>query len=177
MNRVGRRAQPGSPRNLAVGCARMSGVEIGKVPPPISTNLRRLFRMVAQGIFVVVGFIALIVWAIPLFRHGVAKRNSQQWPSVSATIETGEILRGGPSIYQALLYRTLLGYSYSVDGLRCSGLFVLIADDQAIAESLRKQLVGRAILVRYDPARPGVSFVVESELLDRQVIQNPLWLK
>ena len=132
--------------------------------------------MDVQGIFVVVGLIILSFWTIPFIRYRIAKRRSHRWPTVLARIETSQILRGGPTRYQALLYRSLVGYSYSVAGVRYPGLFVLIADDQATAENLGKQLVGRDVTACYNPSRPEVSLLVESELMGRQVIQNPLWL-
>ncbi len=114
---------------------------------------------------------------IPLIRYRLRKWKSKSWPTVRATIQTSQVLRGGPTRYQALIYRSLLGYEYTVSDTRYSGLFVLIADDEATTKTLRNELLGKEVVVRYNPMNPEMSFLIEAELAGKRVVQNPMWLK
>jgi hypothetical protein len=101
---------------------------------------------------------------------------SRSWPLAYGTVQKGEILHSGPVKYLQLPFRSLLGYSYEVNGKRFWGLFVLPVEDIEAAEKLQKQAVGKSVTVRYDPKSPEISLLEERELLGRRVEQNPTWL-
>ncbi len=101
---------------------------------------------------------------------------SRSWSIAHGTVQKGQILHSGPAKYLQLPFRSLLGYSYEVNGNPYWGLFVLPAEDMEAAEKLQKQAVGKSVTVKYDPKSPEISFLEERELLGRRVVQNPTWL-
>ena len=91
-------------------------------------------------------------------------------------MQKGEILHSGPTRYLQMPFRSLLGYAYRVNDNRYSGIFVLVAEDMESAERLQLQADGKPVRVKYDPKDPGVSVLVDRELLGRRIIQDPMWL-
>jgi Protein of unknown function (DUF3592) len=132
--------------------------------------------MVASELLILLTLILCGLWTIRAVRYRMAKWQARNWPTTDGTVQKGQVVRGGPTKFQAFVYRSLLGYVYNVDGCRYAGLFVLIASDLETAEKLQKENEGKAVIVQYDPRQPQNSFLQEKELMGRQVIQNPLWI-
>jgi hypothetical protein len=133
--------------------------------------------MDASELLVLLALFLCGLWMVSVVRYRVRKWRARNWPSAQGTVQRGQVLRGGPTKYQAFIYRSLFGYVYKVEGLRYAGLFVLLAGDQETAESLQKQNEGKRVVVRYDPRRPQISFLQEKELMSREILQNPSWIK
>jgi hypothetical protein len=105
------------------------------------------------------------------------KQRSGDWPSVSGKIVKGQVRRGLPARYQFFVWRSLLRYSYNVDGSEFSGDLVLTASSEEAALDLQTQCDGKIVTVHYNPRHPGKSFLAETQLATKQVMQNPWWLR
>lgn len=127
-------------------------------------------------ICVLLGVALYTVSVFPSLRYRLRKWRSRNWPAVLGSVQRGHVRRGGPTRFQAFAYRSILGYSYLVNGSAYLGFFVIIARDQKAAENLQTQCNGKSVTVKYDPQNPGISVLVESELLGRSLLQNPLWV-
>jgi hypothetical protein len=131
-----------------------------------------LFQIVfgiGMGTFALWGITRAVRYQSKLFR-------SRNWPAVPGTVQKGEILSRGATTFLKVPFRSLLGYTYKVNGRPYWGLFALIAEDRDVAEKLQQQAEGRPVTVRYDPKTPEVSLMEERELLGRRVIQDPFYL-
>jgi Protein of unknown function (DUF3592) len=118
------------------------------------------------------------VWiAVPFLKYRLDLWRSRSWPNSPGVVRRGLVLRGGPTRFQAFIYRSVLVYDYEVNGLRYAGRFVIIASDPETAQSLQAQCDGVGITVRYDPNHPNVSFLEQRELIGKKILQNPLWIK
>ncbi len=113
---------------------------------------------------------------VPVVRYELRKFRSRGWPVVLGTIQKGEILHSGATKFLYVPFRSLLGYTYTVNGHPYWGYFALVAEDRDLAEKLQLQAEGRPVSVRYDPKTPEVSLLEDRELLGRRVIQDPMYL-
>lgn len=129
-----------------------------------------------RAVLTLLPLVLLICAYFPFFRYRLRKLQGRKWPTVVGMIQRGEVRRGGPTRFQALVYRSVLGYSYIVNGLRYAGFVVIIGKNQDDAEALQKQCEGKSVTVKYDPQNPDSSFLVEGQLLDRSLLQNPFYL-
>ena len=131
--------------------------------------------IVGSVIAIVGGTLAL--WGITRAARYQSKLfRSRSWPVVPGTVQKGEILSRGATTFLKDPFRSLLGYSYQVNGRSYWGLFALIAEDRDAAEKLQKQAEGRAVTVRFNPKSPEVSVLEDRELLGRRVVQDPMYL-
>src|SRR6267378_3596405 len=130
----------------------------------------------ADSIFISLALIAFCLLVVPDFRYTWRKRASENWPTMEATIESAVVRRGGPALAPILfMYRVFFTYSYSVNGIQYSGLFVLIADKKKSGEGLKQALTGKRIVVRYDTRHPKVSFISVIRIIGKRVMQHPHW--
>jgi len=66
-----------------------------------------------------------------------------------------------------------------VEGVRHIGFFAIARNiGVALGEDsdMQEKLSGRSLTVRYDPQHPHRSFVVDREILGKEVQQDPDWL-
>jgi hypothetical protein len=109
-------------------------------------------------------------------RYTLRKRASKNWPSVEATIDGGIVgFRGPLSALPSFLYRVHFTYSYRVNGLQYSGRFFLLADGRKSGEEFRQVLTGKRFLVKYDSRQPGVSLLIDREMMGKRVMGGPSW--
>jgi|SRR5579862_9062785 len=127
-------------------------------------------------VIVIVGG-SLAVWGIfRAVRYHLKLFRSRNWPTVRGTVQKGEILQGGATTFLYVPCRSLLGYSYTIDGSPYFGFFAFIAQDRETAEKLQKEAEGQAVTVRYNPKSPAESLLDNRELLGRRVMQDPFYL-
>jgi hypothetical protein len=109
-------------------------------------------------------------------RYTLRRRASKNWPTTAATIDS-DIggFRGPLSGIPRILYRVHFTYSYCVGGLKHSGRFFLLVNSKNAEEELRRELVGRNVLVKYDDRKPGVALLIDQELAEKRVMQGPSW--
>ena len=133
-----------------------------------------LFEVLVACILAALG----VFIAAPSVRDFFRKWNSANWPLTGATIQKGQIGRGGPTKYAALVYRSVFGYVYSVNGTRYAGLFVIIVGSEEKASELQHRLDGVRIRVRYNPSHPETSIVqsLPREFASLVANQEPLWV-
>ncbi len=130
----------------------------------------------ADAILIPIILIGLSYVVFHDLRYTLRKRASKNWPSVEATIESGIVgFRGPLSALPSFLYRVHFTYSYRVNGLHHSGRFFLLADSRKSGEKFRQALAGKSILAKYDSRRPGVSLLIDREMMGKHVMQGPSW--
>jgi uncharacterized protein DUF3592 len=125
-----------------------------------------------------------ILAAIVLFsvagsvRYFFRKWSSANWPITDATVQKGQIGRGGPSKYAVLVYRSVFGYVYSVNGTRYAGLFVIIVGSEEKASELQRRLDGVRVRVRYNVSHPETSIMqsLPGEFASFVANQDPMWV-
>jgi hypothetical protein len=124
-------------------------------------------------------FAAITVYSVaPSVRDFFRKWNNRSWPSIDAMVQRGQVGTGGPTRNALLVYRSVFGYVYSVDGKQYVGMFLLIFRTEEKAHELQHRLNGARIKIRYDPKCPETS-VVQSlplEFADLVVNQDPQWV-
>ena len=113
----------------------------------------------------------LILFSILVFsdlRYRFRKRASKKWPSLQARIESVTVRSGRAS---ALFPELKLTYAYFVDGIRYTGFFFLYARDDR--KWFHQDLTGKSIVIRYDTRRPGISFLSDTRIWGKRVMQGP----
>ena len=128
-----------------------------------------------DAIFLAIMLLLMSVIVFRDFRYTFRKRASEKWPTMQATIESATVRRGGPALYFFLMYRVYFTYSYCVNDIRYTGLFVLVADNKKSGEGLQQALAGKRVLIRYDTRHPGVSFLFDQRMIGKRIMQHPLW--
>jgi hypothetical protein len=109
-------------------------------------------------------------------RYTLRRRASKNWPTTEATIDSGIVgFRGPLSGLPSILYRVHFTYSYCVGGLKRNGRFFLLVQGKNAGEELRRELMGRNVLVKYDDRKPGVALLIDQELAGKRVMQGPSW--
>jgi hypothetical protein len=109
-------------------------------------------------------------------RYTLRKRASKNWPTTTATIDSGIVgFRGPLSRLPSILYRVHFTYSYCMGGLKHNGRFFLLVQGKNAGGELRQKLVGRNVLVKYDDRKPGVAPLIDQELAGKRVMQGPSW--
>ena len=132
-------------------------------------------------IFPCAGLVVIILLGIRNYRYRSIKRQSAKWPVTRATIEKGEAKFNGAflSLFAGRVPKSLFGYSYEVEGIRYIGFFAIARNiGVALGEDsdIQEKLTGKSLIVRYDPQHPRRSFVVDREVLGKEVQQGPDWL-
>ena len=109
-------------------------------------------------------------------RYTVRRHRSKNWPTTTATIDSGIVgFRGPLSGLPRVLYRVHFTYSYQVGGMQHSGCFFLLVQGKKAGEDLRQQLVGRSVMVKYDDRKPEVALLMDEALAGKRVMQGPSW--
>jgi hypothetical protein len=107
-------------------------------------------------------------------RYTLRRRASKNWPSATATIDSGSVgFRGPLSGLPSILYRVHFTYSYCVDGSKHDGRFFLLTNSKNAGEGLRQKLVGRSVPVKYNDRKPEVSLLMDQKLAGKRVMQGP----
>ena len=123
-------------------------------------------------------FLPVIAWLLfKQIRHMSQEYSSARWPAVDAIIQrgpTGLVPVGGRGPTSACFF----GYCFSVEGERYTGLFALYGPEDDV-ERVHKNLPSGSIRVRYNPADPTVSSLVnlrDPRFEDLVPTQNPAHL-
>jgi hypothetical protein len=127
------------------------------------------------AIFVGVGTVLVYVAYASGFRWWVKTLGHHRWPVVE-----GVVHRAGAEYVPAAegsggFYRSLFAYNYFVKGRRFVGFFAIVTKNDGEMNRLQRGLDGRGVSVRYKPAEPGFSLMVEKELVGFGVVRAPRW--
>jgi hypothetical protein len=115
--------------------------------------------------------VAVVAWLVSQYRHRRLALEAAQWIPVEATIESGA-LEGTNESGKVVL--PTFAFSYKASDRYYSGRFCLRANlSRALAESMIGKMIGRKVLVRYDPERPGVWFIPD-KLIDGYAVEQKL---
>jgi hypothetical protein len=113
---------------------------------------------------------AVIAWVISSYRQCNLVQQAGRWSSVEATIESGA-LEGTRETGKVVL--PTFAFSYQVSEDRYSGRFSLRANvSKTLAESMIDQMIGRKILLRYDPDHPEAWFIPDESIDGYKVEQK-----
>lgn len=115
--------------------------------------------------------VAVATWVTSQYRQREITQKAAQWLPVEATIESGA-LEGTRETGKVVL--PTFAFSYKVSDQYYSGRFSLKADlPRSRAESIIGQMIGRNLLVRYDPERPEAWFIPD-EFVDGYKVEQKL---
>jgi hypothetical protein len=117
--------------------------------------------------------------AIRRIRYLLDRYRSSRWPIVAATVQVGAPGSVYLGKYRGSVSANFVGYAYNVAGARYAAFFVLCGDETEV-QAVADRLVGSTVQVRYDPAHPDTSFLLDYEDFRFQGLkasQNPDWLE
>jgi len=101
--------------------------------------------------------VAVAAWVVSWRRQLKLVQQAGQWVPIEAGIESGA-LEGTHESGKAVL--PTFAFSYQVSEDSYSGRFSLMANvSEARAESMIAQMIGRKLLLRYDPCHPAAWFI------------------
>jgi Protein of unknown function (DUF3592) len=126
---------------------------------------------VAHEIEVYLGLTAAaVIGVVVLLKKRFAAR-ANTWPTVTARIENVFVdeLNKGPN--RIPITHAVLAYAYSVGNSMYSGEIRLRASE-AVVDVLDKELVGQALSIQYDPAKPEVSIFLKHKLRGWLVVKD-----
>ena len=115
------------------------------------------------GIVLVAGgavSLAVAAWVVSWYRQRKLLEEAREWPTTEAIVQSG-VLEGTRESGRGV--RPTFAFSYQVSGHYYSGRFCLIrswrSPGKTSVESLIQQMIGRKLLLRYDPNRPEAWFI------------------
>jgi hypothetical protein len=120
------------------------------------------------GVLVVAGaaiFVAIATWVV--LRHRLSKlaQVATGWPTTEATVGSGTL---ESTREDRKIVLPTFAFSYQISGEYYSGRFCLIPNSlfpgSAFIESLVKGMIGRKLLLRYDPQHPQVWFIPDEHI-------------
>lgn len=115
--------------------------------------------------------VAIIGWLISWYRQRDLVARVGRWVSVEATIESGALEATHESGRVVL---PTFAFSYQVSENYYSGRFSLRANlSKQLAESMIDKMIGRKLLLRYNPDRPETWFIPE-ELIDGYKVEQKM---
>jgi len=123
-------------------------------------------------VLVVVGAVSVAVtaWLVSQYKHRRMALAAAQWIPAEATIESAA-LEGTQESGRVVL--PTFAFSYKGPDQYYSGRFALRANlSRALAESMIDKMIGRKLLVRYDPQRPELWFIPDKVIEGYGVEQN-----
>jgi hypothetical protein len=125
------------------------------------------------AVLVVAGAVSLAVaaWVISWHRQRKLVQQAGQWVPIEARIESGA-LEGTHESGKVVL--PTFAFSYQVSEDSYSGRFSLRANlSKALAESMIDQMIGRKLLLRYDPDHPAAWFIPD-EFIDGYKVEQKI---
>jgi|SRR5580658_8360810 hypothetical protein len=109
--------------------------------------------------------VAIVAWVISRHRLRKLAQEATEWPTTEATVQSGT--RESTQEDSRIVLPTF-AFSYQISGEYYSGRFCLIPSTpfsgKAFIESLIKGLIGRKLLLRYDPQHPQVWFIPDEHI-------------
>jgi hypothetical protein len=128
-------------------------------------------------LILLVTVVPTVVFVYPKIHWQLQTWRFSRWPPATATVHMAgaEYIEGSET--ELGYNRSLFGYSYEIDGVRYAGLFAIAARDAEEASLLQHKLDGQSVSVRFNPARPGVSVLVDREIEGFRAMQTPRWLR
>jgi hypothetical protein len=123
--------------------------------------------------------VGLFLWYVFIlfgyFKYFYWKSRSHSWPTVPGSVQKGELVGGNSALFG--MHRGIMGFAYSIEGVRYAGIFVVIANDENTAARYQCDLDGAQVSVRYDPNRPERSFLEQNKIHAIPIYQNPFWIE
>jgi Protein of unknown function (DUF3592) len=117
--------------------------------------------------------VAIAAWVVSVRRLRKLAEKAREWPAAEASIQSGG-LEGTKTSGRVVL--PTFGFSYQVSGKYYGGYFSLrhmdSPLDEADKEALIGRMIGRRIMLRYDPRKPDVWFIPEESIEGCKVEQK-----
>jgi hypothetical protein len=95
--------------------------------------------------------------------------NVEEWPTMAGKIENVFLDVSSSGRYEET--HVGLGYSYSIGDEYFSGQIRLQSGESSL-ESAEEELIGKPVVVHYDPKKPEVSIFLEDEFQDWSVVRD-----
>jgi len=115
--------------------------------------------------------VTIIAWVISWYRQRELVQQAGQWVPVEVTIESGA-LEGTHESGKVVL--PTFAFSYQVSEHYYSGRFSVRANlSKELAESMVAQMIGRKLLLRYDPDHPELWFIPD-KLIDGYKVEQKI---
>ncbi len=115
------------------------------------------------GVVLVAGgavLLAVAAWVVSWYRERKLLEEAREWPAAEAIVQSGA-LEGTRESGRIVL--PTFAFYYKVSDHYFSGRICLIREGRypgkTSVESMIKQMIGRKLLLRYDPNRPEVWFI------------------
>jgi len=106
--------------------------------------------------------VAVAAWVMSQYQQRKTIQRAGQWLPVEATIESGA-LEGTQETSKVVL--PTFAFSYKVSDQYYSGRFSLMAHlPRSGAEAMISQMIGRRLLLRYDPQCPEAWFIPDESI-------------
>jgi hypothetical protein len=109
--------------------------------------------------------LAVATWIFSWYRGRKLLEEAREWPTTKAIVQSGA-LEGTRESGRVVL--PTFAFSYQVSGHYYGGRFCLIRKrrypGKTPVESLIRQMIGRKILLRYDPNRPEAWFIPDETI-------------
>jgi hypothetical protein len=129
--------------------------------------------MDATGIGILAMVLSVPVLLLVRWRWQLAKvKKSKQWPTTEATVQTGAIEVVAQTRFNTLRLPAL-AFSYQVRGEYYSGRFALVPFTVEYDESLIDRMIGRKLVVCYDPVHPD-RWLIPDEMIDGYKVEQKL---
>jgi|HubBroStandDraft_1064217.scaffolds.fasta_scaffold32876_2 hypothetical protein len=134
--------------------------------PVMDNTLLSVVLVVAGAVFV-----AVAAWVISWHRQHKLVQQAGQWVPIEARIESGA-LEGTHESGKVVL--PTFAFSYQVSEDNYSGRFSLRANlSKALAQSMIDEMIGRKLLLRYDPDHPADWFIPD-EFIDGYKVEQKI---
>ncbi|MFZ0922159.1 MAG: DUF3592 domain-containing protein [Candidatus Acidiferrales bacterium] len=142
--------------------------------PGTSVKLRRTYAIIRVmdwtllSVVIVTGgavLVAIGAWIVSWRRESKLLQKTRDWPTTEATVESGALESTQESGKEIL---PTFAINYQVAGEYYGGRFCLIPEKRfpgaEFIQTLMKGMIGRKLLVRYDPKRPQVWFLPDESI-------------
>lgn len=115
---------------------------------------------------------SFIIW---LRKRRLARVHRTKWPSVEATIQSGQVeqVHGPSSKYTTPPHLPVLEFSYAVAGEYYGGRFAVSPYAADPEEPIIQRLIGKTVKVLYNPAKPEEWLIPDEMIGGWRVEQKP----
>lgn len=118
--------------------------------------------------------ISIALWVVSIYRQRRVVKEAREWLAVEGTIESGTV--EAPEETNKVLLPTF-AFSYQVGGDYYAGRFVLMPGklfpSKELVQSIIDRMIGRKLLLRYDPHHPEVCFIPD-EFIDGLEVEQKI---
>jgi hypothetical protein len=129
--------------------------------------------MDATGIGILVAVLSIPILLLFWWRWQLAKvERAKQWPTTEATIQAGALEVVASTRFNEVRLPAF-AFSYQVRGEYYSGRFALMPYTRSDDKSLIDRMIGRKLVVCYDPVHPD-RWLIPDEMIDGYKVEQKM---